>query len=148
MSGAPTPATHIWIGMAASVYEQLLKPGCSEQAALFSPTDPDSPHTTLGRCPDSDSDSTESDRANCCLQLASRFMENLRPNQVGVTRLPQQRWLPICTCKTVELQQRGHPCEDNKNQLLPPRDFSMRPAERALDSVTIALLVPGHGGTA
>lgn len=52
------------------------------------------------------------------LKVSIAFHGNSFGNQVGVTRLPQQ--LSICRCKTLGLQPRGHPCEDNKNQLLPP----------------------------
>lgn len=53
------------------------------------------------------------------LRRVSRTNDWKLRNQVGAKRflLPQQHWLPICTCKTLDLSQRGHPCEDNRNQL-------------------------------
>lgn len=59
-------------------------------------------------------------------------------NQVGLTRLLQQHWLPICTCKTLELQRRGHPCKENKNQLLSLVIFPYNPPN--MRSVWLRLL--------
>lgn len=117
VSSAPTPAIHIWISLAALVYQQLIIPGCSDQSGLF-PTDLDPGHC-IGPIP----------RFRFHLKQQGKWLLTVSVtfhgpmtwklrNQVSAKRLlhPPPRWLPICTCKTLDLKQRGHPCKDNKNQ--------------------------------